>query len=324
MQRVERNTNESTRREWKEKESREFIPAGMSIERIAFFTPSSKRGIERLGTKVIDHEDLKVRLAISEEIGLPVTMDQDLYRAFQKVLLEHIESGRSLYEAIAVPTNKLLRYAGIAKRGGKERKGSVAAVRKWLDRMAGVLVKATYSSGKDRKPQTIRGTAFDMVLSPGEEFEDTGEIAETNYIWLGKWYREDIEVGNLRSVDLDFHRGLRKPVAKALYPLLETGWFASRGKVYRKSYNALCDLLLLGRYASLSRIRQQVDPSLEELKEAHFLEKWAYHPAKRPGGSVAVTKCHLDVSRALYARNSQFRERLEHFWPKKPISITSG
>lgn len=289
-----------------EKKNRDFIPVEVSLERIAYFTPS-KNGVNGIADKIVNHEDLQVSLRVSPSIGLPVTSDQDLYRAFQKIVKDHVDADHNLLRPIEVSTNQLLRYAGKSKRAGANKTSSTQEVRRWLDRMAGVLIKATFTPGKSSQPITIRGTVFDTVLSPGEEFED-GEIAETNYVWLSRWYLSSIAAGYLRTVDLDFHNGLRKPIAKAVYPILQTGWFASSRKeqLYKKRYSHLCEMFLLERYSSLSRIKQQLEPSFHELRKTGFLKSWSFTRSKSdpkdwviawvPGGK------YLDDRRALRER----------------------
>src|SRR5262245_61649334 len=73
------------------------------------------------------------------------------------------------------------------------------------------------------------GTLFSQVIISGERMRD-GTTAETNYVWLSPWFLSNYFYHYLRSIDFNFHRRLRKPIAKALYPLLETGWYASCGK----------------------------------------------------------------------------------------------
>ena len=245
----------------------DYIPAEMSLERIAFFTPSSPSQ-KKPAEKVIRHPELDVRLSVHPSTGLPITIDQDYYRAFQKIVKEHLDRGGNLTEAIAVSTNRLLKYSG--KRKSDRR---VQEVRRFFDRMADVAVKATYRPKKGAKPLTIRGSVFNTVLSPGEEFEDTGEAAETNYVWLSRWYVQNFADNYLRSIDLAFHNSLRKPYAKALYPILQTGWYASRrkGKYYEKRYSHLCDLFMLPQYQSKADIRKQLEPALIELQDRGFL-----------------------------------------------------
>lgn len=311
-----------TRAPWHENSlpprEREFIPAEMSLERVAFFTPSSTSSSARLQSKRIDQPDLHVLLRAPQDIGLPITIDLDFYRAFQRILKESLDSGRTLREPIAVPTKRLLRYAGKSKG-----KNQALSVRRWLDRMSGVQLKATYRVGKDKQPLTIRGVVFDTILSPGEELAETGELAATNYIWLSHWYARSVAAGYIRVVDLDFHNSLRRPIAKSLYPLLQTGWFAARHQEqgYDKRYSHLCEAFVLNRFSALSRIKQQLEPAFRELQAAGFLAKWCFRPSKTLAGDWIISwwpgEKYLEDRRHLSERR-EIAERIRAERPQLP------
>ena len=106
-----------------------------------------------------------------------------------------------------------------------------------------------------------------------------GQVADTNYVWPAPWFLANYLRGHVRRVDLTFHNRLRRPIAKALYPLLATGWYASGGQVYEKRYTALCAEFLLTPHRVLSLVKQQLDPAHQELHDHHFLDAWAYRRA---------------------------------------------
>jgi len=70
-----------------------------------------------------------------------------------------------------------------------------------------------------------------------------------------------------------------KPIAKSLYPLLETGWYASKGQPYHKYYPDLCKEFLLTQCRYLADMKKQLDPAHRELQAQHYLHRWEYHPA---------------------------------------------
>jgi hypothetical protein len=106
-----------------------------------------------------------------------------------------------------------------------------------------------------------------------------GKIAEMNYIWPAPWWLSNFFYRYLRPFDYNFHQRLRKPIAKALYPILETGWYASGGKPYTKSYRDLCTEFLLAEHRHLSLVKQQLEPALHELQREQFLTDWQYRKA---------------------------------------------
>ncbi|MCA9840352.1 MAG: hypothetical protein KC422_25805, partial [Trueperaceae bacterium] len=119
---------------------------------------------------------------------------------------------------------------------------------------------------------------FAEVVQVGQELPD-GSLAQTNYVWLAPFYKRNLIQGAMRSVDHAFHLRLKKPISKALYPLLETGWFASGQTVWKKRYSSLCEELLLSQHKSPSEITRQLSPALNELKDQGYLKSWQLHPS---------------------------------------------
>jgi len=258
----------------------DYIPAEVSLENLGYFTPSSNR-IKNIYVKekVLGHKagsdgvkrTIKAEISANHKLGLPITSDFDYYRAFLKICYETADSQGRLYMPIIVPTKKLLRYAG-KKVGAREWK----EVKEWFERMAGTLIKGGIYRAKQRYyDEGFMGPLFSQVILSGGTMRN-GEIAETNYVWLAPWFLANYFHHHLRPIDLNFHQRLRKPIAKALYPLLETGWYASDGKSYAKSYRDLCGEFLLTEHPSLSLVKRQLDPAHQELAKERFLAKWEY------------------------------------------------
>jgi hypothetical protein len=258
----------------------DYIPAEVSLENLGYFTPSSKRVKDiYVKEKVLGHKigpdgtkrTITAKISANHELGLPITSDFDYYRAFLKICDEAADSQGRLYMPIIVPTAKLIRYAG-KKESAREWK----EVREWCERMTLTgIIGGVYRAKQKHYDDGFVGTLFSRVIVTGGEMRN-GETARTNYVWLSPWFLANYFHHHLRPIDLNFHQRLRKPIAKALYPLLETGWYASDGKPYAKSYRDLCQEFLLTNRQHLSRIREQLDPAHQELAKERFLAKWDY------------------------------------------------
>ena len=170
----------------------EYIQAEAFLEVSGFFTPSSKR-IRRIYTKekkLHEYTDeqgkrrtLKVEISANHKLGLPITSDLDYYRAFLKICDEVVDSDGHFQIPIAVPTKKLVRYAG-KKWNPKTRH----EIDEFFDRMASTLMKgAIYLARKKDYETKGRGTVFSFVVSKGERMRN-GKIADTNYIWPSPWF----------------------------------------------------------------------------------------------------------------------------------------
>lgn len=258
----------------------DYIPAEVSLETIGYFTPSSKR-IKNVLTKEktlvektnLDgtRAELKVVIIASGKYGLPITSDLDYYRAFLKILDEALDQESLIPDPISIPTKKLIRYTG-KKANARE----LQEVKDWIRRNRYTGIQGfIYKVEKGDYAEVGDEPLFRKYVLRGQRIEN-GDFAETNYVWLASWFRSNY-VHYRRPIDLNFHQRLRKPIAKSLYPLLETGWYASGGKPYAKSYRDLCQEFLLRQERHLSLIKKQLDPAHKELHREHFLAKWDYH-----------------------------------------------
>jgi hypothetical protein len=258
----------------------DYVPAEVSLENMGYFTPSSKR-IKNIYVKekVLGYRTgadgikrtITAKISANHELGLPITSDFDYYRAFLKICYETADSQGRLYMPIAVPTAKIIRYAG-KKESAREWK----EVREWFARLRHTAIRGgTYNAKRKDYEERIETGVFSQIVIIGEGMKD-GRVADTNYVWLAPWFLANYFRHHLRPIDLNFHRRLRKPISKALYPLLETGWYASGGKPYAKSYRDLCGEFLLTEHSSLSLVKQQLDPAHQELAKERFLTKWDY------------------------------------------------
>jgi hypothetical protein len=261
----------------------EGIPAEVFLETLGFFTPSSKRirGIytkeKVVGTRMAADgttHTIKTTISANHALGLPITADLDYYRAFLKILAETLEHNGRLRLPLAVPTKQLLRYADKTD-GSKTRR----EVRVFLKKMALTGIEGGVYRAKTRDfTDGFVTTVFRQVVVRGEVLRH-GQSADTNYVWPAPWFLANYLRGYVRRVDVAFHNRLRKPIAKALYPLLATGWYASGGQPYEKRYSTLCAEFLLATHRKHSYRRQQFDPAHTELHHAGFLAKWTYRQA---------------------------------------------
>jgi hypothetical protein len=260
-----------------------IIPAEVFLETLGFFTPSSKRiqGIGCKDTVVGAHRSaagtqdaLRVTIRARPDLGLPITSDLDYYRAFLRIMAEAVRARDRFRLPLAAPTKRVVRYAGktVTPRTLRE-------VHAWLERMTCTeIVGAVYSAKQGDVLSGFRGTVFRRVVHRGEPLKH-GQIATTNYIWPAAWFLANYLRGHIRPLDLAVHHRLRRPIAKALYPLVTAGWYASGGQPYAKRYRALCADLLLRYEASRSRIQAQLDPAHRELHREGVVAHWTYQRA---------------------------------------------
>ena len=261
----------------------DYISAEVFLENSGFFTPSSKRvkGIytkeKVIGEKIAPDGTrrlIKTRISANYELGLPVTSDFDYYRAFLKICDELVDRDGRFRLPIVIPMRRLIHHAGKVE-SPKERKEA----QQWFERMTATLIKGGLYRAKHKDyDDGFAGTVFSQVILRGRPMKN-GRTAETNYVWPSPWFLSNYFYRHLKSIDFTLHQRLRKPIAKALYPLLETGWYASSGQPYAKRYRDLCQEFLLADRRHISRVKEQLDPSHRELGRERFLARWEYRKA---------------------------------------------
>jgi hypothetical protein len=294
----------------------DYVPAEAFLETIGYFTPSSKR-IRRqwvkektLGERTTGDgttKTLKTRVSANHDLGLPITSDQDYYRAFLKLCDELVGKDGRFQLPLAVPTRRLILTAGKTE-GPKERR----EVRDWFRRMTltgieGGLYRAkqkTYDDG-------FIGTVFSQVFLTGQTMRD-GRAADTNYVWLSPWWLSNYYYGHRRLFDNALYKRLRKPIAKALLNLLETGWYATGGKPYTKNYSDLCTEFLLTQYHQVSRLREQLEPAHKELAREGILTLPVRYQPKAAGDGYKLTWTPGPRWRGDQETREQRRQLAEH------------
>jgi hypothetical protein len=303
----------------------DYISAEVFLENSGFFTPSSKR-VRGIYTKekVVGEKPypdgttrvIKTKISANYELGLPITSDFDYYRAFLKVCDEIVDRDGRFRLPITVPTRQLMRYAGKVE-SPKERQ----EVKQWFERMTGTLIKGGLYRAKHKDyDDGFVGTVFSQVILRGKPMKN-GKVAETNYIWPSPWFLSNYFYRHLKSIDFNLHQRLRKPITKALYPLLETGWYASGGKLYAKSYRDLCQEFLLAGRQHISRIKEQLDPSHRELACERFLNRWEYRKAANQGDYIITYWPGQKFFEDQQAR--EIRRRLAEQLTRKPEELAN-
>jgi predicted nucleic acid-binding protein len=263
----------------------EFVSAEQNLETIGYFAAGYKRRYptaEQKSKLVVLGHDRSIEIVPTAKYGYPNSDDLDFYRAFlkicqkQAIFTEHLANGRLTFHPrlpspIGFHTRELIRTAGRTE-SARERR----AVRAWIERGTFTGIRGDLFSAKTGQiDSAFGGPLFSQFVFTGDELRD-GQLADRHYVWLAPWFMSNYFHHYFHLVDLAFHRRLHKPIAKALYPILDTGWYATRGKPYSKRYSDLCALLSIPAHKKLSLAKQQLDPSHAELLGTKFLAAWEY------------------------------------------------
>jgi hypothetical protein len=288
----------------------EFVKVDKSLISLGFFTPSSRRikdqKVKRISfIRVIDGKKVEATAEFhpSAVLGLPITADQDKFLALHNIITDLLQKNGKIANPIRFTSAQLLRLLNKRVRAGKNYRD----ISEWLDVMVATMIISegiVWEAGKQKFARD-RFHVFNRAVSVGREMPD-GTIADANYVWLSDWQLENINQKFLLPIDLLTYRELKFHIAKALVPLLQVWLFASHRSGrdrYEKRYDELCEMLSIQVYPTLSQIRRQLKPSLDELVHYEYLKTWEIE--KTSDGKVFKivlfhgSKFHRDMRRRL-------------------------
>lgn len=276
--------------------SGEYVAAELNLESIGYFSAGYKRKYpnEEQRSKIIFlNHDRKIEIIPNLKYGFPNSEDQDFYRAFLKVCDEKValiprrrDGQLTLHPHLRLPiafhSREIVRKAG---RMWSNR--DLQSVRDWIKRSTSTMIEGEIYRAKTKGFRRFGGPLFSQHILVGERMRG-GKVADMNLVWPAPWFLSNFYYRYVRPIDLLFHQRLRKPIAKTLYPILDTGWYAADGREYAKRYNDLCALLFIPAHQHLSLIKQQLDPSHEELQREKFLSSWEYAESATEEGAIVI------------------------------------
>jgi len=256
----------------------EIVRVEKNLNTIGFFTPSSKKltGISSktvvipIRTSTNQRVEGRATIFPSAEFGLPTTSDQDKFFAFQK-LIERLRGPDGVVtNPVRFTSAAILEILGMTQ-GGK----NYLDISEWLRRMTFTGIESegvVFLAGKKKFARDMFHV-FQRSVAVGDVLDD-GTVAQENYVWLSDWQLENLNNRHTLPINYDVYRTLQLHIAKALVPLLQMWFYASREQYIEKRYGQLCSLLGIQSYRAVSRIQQQLRPSLDELKLQNFLTNW--------------------------------------------------
>lgn len=260
----------------------DLIKVEKNLNSLGFFVPAKKgrpSKDERSRVRTITYPAREVQGQIvrqsatiipSPQHGLPTTADRDKYMALMKIVTDAKSKLGEIENPVAFTTYDLLKYLGY-NTGGK----NYEEVNQFLERMTATTIKSENAIyfNKSKRYQRDIFHVFDRVVLVGQQMAD-GTAAQSNYVFLSQWQLENINSNYLLRMDFNAYLSLKKDIGKALFGHLHVWFYASRCRPVERRYSDLCQLLDVRRWTHLSKIRQILAPSLEELKEIRYLQDW--------------------------------------------------
>jgi hypothetical protein len=222
------------------------------------YQTTANRGDERLDASWV--------VSANSMYGYPGPFDRKVHKAIEQIisnLEKPIENPIPLGSFYSISQHLNL------KKSGRFYSNIKAAI----ERIVATTIQSKgtfYDKGKKRW-QEATFHLYDMVIFTGENLPN-GEIADTNYLFLGKWYLDNINTRYVKPLDYTYYRALQSSIASRLYEILGVKFYAGHSFIQYK-YSTLCQLLPLTQQRYASDAKKILNPAHDELIRTGFLDK---------------------------------------------------
>jgi hypothetical protein len=271
-----------------EEESLDFLTAMIKSEAdlagLPFFALSRQEIRERMRTEYTitverDGKRLDVSWKVTPNIayGYPGPFDRKVHKAIEYLINEQ---GIPIENPIPFSLCQLCRLTGVADSGTNKSRITHA-----LRRIVATTVdsEGIFYSKREKRYITATFHIYDQVVFRGRELPN-GEIADTNYLFLSRWYLDSINAFHLRPIDFCYLRQLNSDIASRLYELLSLKFYGvilNEKLCWRVPYKELCDLLPITSQRYVSHAKRYLEPAHRELMETQFLSNVVWEETGR-------------------------------------------
>jgi len=225
------------------------------------------------GEKIIIKRSWEVAPEI--KMGLPTVFDMKVFRIIEMFIQQNLKQNGKISDSVNIGSRyQLCKILGIENHSGNRK-----LIEEAIKRLAftGFIAGNSFNLGKKRYTSRSLFHLFDYTFK-GEELKN-GDKADSNYLHIGPVYKKSIENYYIKLLDFTYIKSLKSGIAIRLYDLLGLKFFGIVNKdikFIKYSYEKLCKFLPVKEYKYLSDIKRQLLPSLNELKETKFLDKYSF------------------------------------------------
>ncbi len=264
-----------------------------NLLQIGFFGSHEKRGKRNISTRKVDQWvnrggkkiQVSAEFRCSESLGLPSTSDRDKYMAFMKLAMDQRARTGMVMNPIRFSGHRLLNILGLSDSGE-----NYEAINSWGKRMADTTItseQTIYSAARKKYvSKTIH--VFSSFTRLGESnLDDTGKT-DLFEVELENWLLENLNESYVVPEDFNSYRRLVRPTAKGIFVYLYLWFYASKGQPIEKDYEELCALLNIRSYEHVSKIKDTMGHSLDDLVGIGYLNSWEIKPMVSKNGYKLV------------------------------------
>jgi hypothetical protein len=223
----------------------------------------------------------------SEALGLPSTSDRDKYIAFMKIAMDRRAKLGRLENPIRFTGYQMLKELGLTYSGE-----NYEDINRWGQRMADTTITSEQviylAARKKYANKTVH--VFRSFVRAGQSGHDESGRIESFEVVLEDWLLENLNQSYVIPEDFNAYRMLKRPTGKGIFGYLHLWFHASQGRAVEKDYSELCTLLNIPVYKHVSKIRETMGRSLDELASVGYLASWDIRPMVTKEGWKLVLK----------------------------------
>jgi hypothetical protein len=149
-------------------------------------------------------------------------------------------------------------------------------INRWGQRMADTTItseQVIYLAARKKYANKTVHVFRSFVRTGRANLNETGR-AECYEVMLEDWLLENLNQSYVVPEDFNAYRRLKRPTAKGVFGYLHLWFHASQGRPVEKDYAELCVLLNIPVYRHVSKIKETMGRSLDELVEVGYLSNW--------------------------------------------------
>jgi hypothetical protein len=253
----------------------DLVRVEKSLHSLGFFASTTNRETSRTIVQIIrrpDGQKIQAKATIEgvQSLGLPTTADRDKYMAFMKIALDQRAAEGHLNNPVRFNGADMIKLLRLRKGGFH-----YDEINDWCRRMVATTIMSEASIFLADRKQFATDTfhVFDRVVLVGEQLND-GSRSEFYQVYLSHWQLSNLSQGYMLPLDFNAYLQLHRDIGKALFGHLSVWFYASRGQTVEKSYKDLCQILGIRAYPHLSKAKDVLAPSLDELERIGYLSSW--------------------------------------------------
>jgi len=279
MKKPKKTTELVEKRESQELSLPKVINSEVNLLVFPFFALSTKGLKKKLETEYRDmvkrgNQKIEIlwNVSANPKYGYPGFFDRNIHKVIEQITTQTLRKNGKVKNPIVLGSlYNLCKRMGINNYGGSEYK----EIKRALERIKATTIKSIGTFYSKEGKQWIDDTfsLYDRIVFKGKKLPN-GEIADSNYLFLGSWYLQSLNSFYIKPIDYNYLQNLKRKIASRLYEILGVKFYGLRNKrqdfiCYR--YSKLCQLLPITPFKQISRAKQQLDPAHKELRDTEFL-----------------------------------------------------